>query len=95
MWFTEFGSGNIGVMSLASSQITEYSIPTANSMPYIIVNGPDGNLWFNEANGDKIGKIDPKTTAITEYPVSSGAYPVDIVTGSDGNLWITNIQATR
>src|SRR5438477_348283 len=34
---------------------TEYPIPTANSQPWGITAGPDGNIWFTEQYGNKIG----------------------------------------
>jgi virginiamycin B lyase len=37
--------------------ITELPIPTANSGPAGIAAGADGNLWFTEASGDKIGLV--------------------------------------
>jgi streptogramin lyase len=58
-------------------------------LPYGITAGPDGNLWFTEWNGNKIGKITPAGT-ITEYTIpTGGSYPVAITAGPDGNLWFT------
>jgi virginiamycin B lyase len=37
--------------------ITEFTIPTASSSPEGIVSGPDGNLWYTEHGGNKIGRI--------------------------------------
>jgi streptogramin lyase len=37
--------------------ITEFAIPTHNSSPAGIAAGPDGSLWFTEADGNKIGRI--------------------------------------
>jgi len=37
--------------------ITEFPIPTAKSGPNGITAGPDGNLWFTEEAGNKIGQI--------------------------------------
>src|SRR5262245_26658425 len=51
-----------------AAQITEFSVPTSNSGLWGITVGPDGALWFTEADGSKIGRI---TTAgmITEFPM--------------------------
>jgi len=35
----------------------EFPVPTASSQPAGITAGPDGNLWFAEQNGNKIGRI--------------------------------------
>ena len=69
--------------------ITEFPIPTAASQPWWITAGPDGNLWFTEQNGNKIGRITPGGT-ITEFTIpTAGSRPYDIATGPDGNLWFT------
>src|SRR5437879_4128977 len=52
-----------------------------------ITSGPDGNLWFTENIGNRIGRI---TTAgdITEYPLPIARRGVFwITTGQDGRLW--------
>jgi streptogramin lyase len=68
--------------------IVEYVIPTANSEPGAIAQGPDGNMWFLEdASTNKIGKITP-SGVITEYTLpTTNAFPSGLVSGPDGNLW--------
>jgi streptogramin lyase len=39
--------------------VTEFPIPTANSMPRAIALGSDGNIWFGEFGGGKIGRVTP------------------------------------
>jgi hypothetical protein len=59
------------------------------------VAGPDGNLWFTEALGNKIGRITP-AGVITEYDLTTAnSGPVGIVAGPDGNLWFTMAFANR
>ena len=50
----QHGSSKIGRIS-TSGTITEFPVPTSDSSPYGITAGPDGNLWFTEAGGNKIG----------------------------------------
>ncbi len=75
--------------------IFEYPIPTAKSKPLGITKGPDGNFWFTESAGNKIGKI-TTSGAITEYPLPIRSHiigaPVGITTGPDGNLWFTDFN---
>ena len=83
-----FRQGNVVSMS-PSGKFTTFPIPTPNAGPWCLTLGPDGNLWFTELEGNKIGKVTPKGD-ITEFPVplkKSGPY--SIVTGSDGALWFT------
>ncbi|HKF38664.1 MAG TPA: hypothetical protein VKB35_17340, partial [Ktedonobacteraceae bacterium] len=42
-----------------SGKISEFPLPAANSSPTAITAGPDGNLWFIEPDGNKIGRITP------------------------------------
>ena len=72
-------------------QINEYSLPTPNSGPVGITSGTDGALWFTEGYGNKIGRIDPGTHIVAEYPIptpNSGA-AMGITSGSDGAIWFT------
>jgi virginiamycin B lyase len=56
-------------------------------LPRGITAGPDGNLWFAEA--DHIGRITP-AGSITAFPLpTQGSSPEGITAGPDGNLWFT------
>jgi streptogramin lyase len=70
--------------------VSETLVPTADSYPDAIAAGPDGNVWFTERSGDKIGRITP-AGEITEFPVPTAGHhaPMDIAAGPDGNLWFT------
>ncbi len=70
--------------TLAPGIVTEYGVPTASSKPYGITTGPDGNLWFTEAVGNKVGKV-TTSGSFTEYPLPGNAVPLDIVKGPAGN----------
>ncbi len=71
----------------AAGTITEFPIPTASTFPRGITAGPDGNLWFTEYSGNKIGRITP-AGFITEFPIPpTSSNPFGITAGPDGNLW--------
>jgi len=79
----------------ASGTILEYPTPTANSGPFAIVQGPDGNMWFTESNTgtNKVAKITP-AGVITEFSVgTNNAFPGNIVSAPDGNLWYADEAA--
>lgn len=81
--------GHPGSARGASMQITEFPLPHSNSGPQGITFGPDGNLWFVEAAGNRIGRITP-AGKIKEFTLPhSGSQPENIAVGSDGNLWFT------
>jgi streptogramin lyase/pimeloyl-ACP methyl ester carboxylesterase len=90
-----FAFNGSGSTSVTAGPIVEYQIPSASSLPRGITRGPDGNLWFTEAQANQIGRI---TTSgiITEFPLpmcgptsSWNPYPMDIALGTDNNLWFT------
>ena len=66
------------------------------AFPWASPAGPDGNLWFTEFGGDRIGRITPSGT-VTEYSagITAGSDPNDITTGPDGNLWFTEYAGNR
>ncbi len=68
---------------------TKYTIPTGGSAPAGITAGSDGNLWFTEQGGGKIGRITPNGT-ITEPSGATGLpSPTVISPGVAGMLWFT------
>jgi len=59
-----------------------------------VISGPDGNLWFTEANRDKIGRI---TTSgqITEFPIPTTnsapfSAPTGITPDPEGYIWFAD-----
>jgi virginiamycin B lyase len=78
--------------SAVAQTVTEFPIPTANSVPKSIAAGPDGALWFTEFSGNKIGRI---TTGgvITEFSLpKAGSTPYVITAGPDGALWFVELN---
>src|SRR5204863_6975908 len=83
----------------AARVLTEFPARrTAGSEPAGIVAGPDGNLWFTEYGGSRVGKITP-AGVVTEYSlgITFQSGPLVIAAGPDGNLWFTenNSNARR
>jgi len=75
--------------------VSEFTIPTAVSGPAEITAGPDGALWFTEANGNNIGRI-TTTGTFTEFTVpTAGSVPAGITAGSDGALWFTENRGNK
>jgi virginiamycin B lyase len=82
-------------MSTSGTLLHEYSVPTANSLPYGITVGSDGNLWFTESAGNKIGRLTPGGT-ITEFSVpTASSAPHGITAGPDGMLWFTENSGNK
>src|ERR1019366_4686945 len=57
LWFTEYYPvGKIGRIT-TGGVITEYPLPDSEVGPFEITTGPDGALWFTEAEGSSIGRL--------------------------------------
>jgi streptogramin lyase/pimeloyl-ACP methyl ester carboxylesterase len=90
-----FAFNGMGSSAVTSGPIVEYQLATASSLPRGITQGPDGNLWFTEAQANQIGRI-TTSGVLTEFPLpmcgptsSWNPDPMDIASGPDGNLWFT------
>jgi virginiamycin B lyase len=70
-----------------TATIKEYSL-TLGAQPLGITLGPDGNIWFVEANGAKVGRITP-AGGLTEFPIDPAAFANQIVSGSEGDVYFT------
>ncbi len=68
---------------------------SANSNLQGIAAGPDGNLWFTESDGNRIGRITP-AGIVTEFSIPTAiSYPRGIAAGPDGNLWFTEDSGNK
>lgn len=104
LWFTEL-TGKVGYVRADGSSMTEFGIPTAGGLSgqgpqygglgAVITSGPDGNLWFTEWGGNKIGRITPRGS-VTEFSLPTlNSQPASITAGPDGNLWFTEYGANK
>ena len=61
------------------------------SVPFRIVSGADGNVWFSDQGvpTKAMGRITTSGT-ITEFGVPAGSVPRQVRVGADGNIWFTD-----
>ena len=100
-WRRAVGLGTVllglGGGAAQAQVVTEFSAGiTAGGGPVTITSGPDGNLWFTEIAGNRIGRITP-LGVVTEFStgITAGAAPRGITAGPDGNLWFTENNGNR
>jgi len=55
--FAESNVNQIGCMPLLGGPITETLVPLRGSSPNKLVNGPDGGVWFSQANLSYVAKL--------------------------------------
>lgn len=58
LYFADPAQNQIGRISgISPGTVTEFAIPTANALPFKLIIGPDGRIYFTEAQGNKIGQL--------------------------------------
>ena len=73
--------------------ITEYDLPRPVAMPHDAAIDADGMIWYSDFGSQFLGKLDPKTTKVVEYPVpvtkpGAPAGALDLRFDPQGNVWL-------
>ncbi len=73
--------------------ITEYDLPRPTIEPHDVIVDSDGMVWYSDFGEQFLGKMDPKTGKVTEYPIPvlKEGFPrgtLDLETDKDGNFWV-------
>jgi virginiamycin B lyase len=84
-WFVEFGTNKVARIDRESLAITEYTLPHPESRPRRIAISGDGGIWYTDYERGAIGRLDPKTGEVREWPSPSGrsAAPYGIAAEGD------------
>jgi virginiamycin B lyase len=51
------------------------------------VEAPDGMIWYVGQQGNTIGRINPRTNDVREWPLPEGALPHSVNVDSEGGVW--------
>jgi len=79
---------------------TEYDLPRDTIEPHDVILDKDGMAWYSNFGEQNLGRLDPKTGKVTEFPVPEHkpGFPTGFLAlraDQDGNLWLGNMyQAT-
>lgn len=73
--------------------VTEYDLPRKTIMPHDVMVDGDGMVWYSDFGALFMGKMDPKTGQVTEYPIpkikeGSPVGTLDLEQDKDGNMWV-------
>jgi len=74
--------------------MTEYDLPRKTIEPHDVIVDADGIVWFSNFGEQFLGRLDPKTAKVTEYPVplTRPGFPtgmLDLETDTKGDLWLS------
>src|SRR5262245_20619858 len=79
---------------------TEYDLPRDTISPHDVIVDAEGIVWYSSFGEQNLGRLDPRTGAVTEFPVAEHkpGFPTGLLglrSDRDGNLWLGNMyQAT-
>ena len=73
----------------ATINFKEWVVPTLGQRSRDPVEDVHGNIWWVGQWGDILGRIDPKTNAMKEYALPTGAKPHSVTIGPDNSVWYT------
>lgn len=67
----------------------EWQVPTLGQRSRDPVEAQDGTIWWAGQWGNLIGRINPETGDMKEYPLPDGAMPHSVTLDQAGNVWYT------
>jgi virginiamycin B lyase len=73
----------------ADIAIKEWPVATPGSRPHDPLAARDGSIWYTGQLANVLGRLDPKTGQIKEYPVNPQTGPHGLKEDKGGNIWFT------
>jgi virginiamycin B lyase len=68
----------------------EWAVATAGAFPHDPLASDDGAIWYTGQHASVLGRIDPKSGAIREYPTTiRDSGPHGLAADAAGNIWFT------
>ncbi len=72
----------------ARVEFKSWVVPTPGSRPHDPLATPDGKIWWTGQSANKLGRVDPRTGEMEEFPLKSPlAGPHGLVNDKFGNIW--------
>lgn len=89
-WFTSFRLDGVIARVSKDGELSKFQPPTKGK-PQRLDLDAEGNVWFSERQGNKIGRLDPKSGAFKEFPLPGPeASPYAIGVHKDGSVWYSS-----
>jgi virginiamycin B lyase len=90
VWFTSFVLDG-PIARVSKDGVLSKFYPPTKGKPQRLALDKDGNVWFTERQGNKLGRFDPKTESFKEFPLPGAeASPYAIGIDRDGMIWYSS-----
>jgi virginiamycin B lyase len=74
-------------------EIKEWMVPSLGSRPHDPLAGADGSLWWTGQFANVLGRLDPKTGTMKEFPLKvPNSGPHGLTEDTSGNIWFSGIS---
>lgn len=88
---TDAAGGAASPFNLTTKSIVVHNpLPSQNSVPTRVVLASDHDIWFNELNFDKVGKMTQDGT-VTEFTLPNGHFASAMAAGASGTVWFAEL----
>src|SRR2546422_978223 len=92
LWYRVQVGNFDGRLNPKTGKIELKKVQTDNARPYGIQINSRGEPFFCEFGTNKLGKIDPKTMAITEYALPEGVRPRRLAIAADDSVYFSDFE---
>jgi virginiamycin B lyase len=96
-WIALFGTNKLATVD--STGVVEIPLPRAGARPRRLEVGSDGGVWYVDYAGGYLGRYDPATRTVEEWPVpgGSGGRPYAMARDDQNRMWFveTGSQPNR
>lgn len=67
----------------------EWVVPTLGQRSRDPIQASDGTIWWAGQFANLVGRLNPETGEMQEYPLPEGAHPHSVTLDAEGNVWYT------
>ncbi|EED34550.1 conserved hypothetical protein [Luminiphilus syltensis NOR5-1B] len=97
-WFSEFFADRVGMLDLATNQITEFPLSPRYISPYFTRPDRNGHIWISSTGSDRLLRLIPETGEVVSYlmPVYYDARKVVLdESAPQVTVWLPNKNAAE
>jgi virginiamycin B lyase len=98
-WVVLFGTNKIATVNPNTFELTEFPLPRTESRPRRMAITSDGAVWYGDYAGGMIGRLEPRTGRVEEWPLPGGpaSRPYAMQVDDRDRVWVveTGSQPNR
>lgn len=94
-WVVLFGTNRIATVDPATFELREYALPRAAARPRRVGVTSDGAVWYGDYSGGMLGRLDPASGEVQEWPLPGGprSRPYALLNDDRDRVWLVETGA--